>query len=125
MRSGRLQRLARRAGRQRGQDHLEQRPRRADRFLSTAEHVEALRSYVKDFGAWEEEEIASWDDAECNALFVQLASGDLREAAGVAPSSENEEGIDWEAYEELAEKRTCSGNIYKGGDDRIYYSLCH
>jgi hypothetical protein len=90
----------------------------APTLLDTPEKIEALRDYVKDFGAWDKEEIAAWDDAECNALFVQLISGDMREA-----NMEDIEGFDWDQYEKDAEKGSISGNIYRGDDGQIYYIL--
>src|SRR5882762_4184994 len=54
----------------------------APMLLDTPEKIEALREYVKAFGAWDDEEIAEWDDTECNTLFVQFISGDMR-AAGI------------------------------------------
>ena len=86
-------------------------------LLSTPDEIEALRKYVKDFGAWSEEEIAAWDDVECNALFIQLISGDIRETGMFAGDS-----FDWEQYDRGAEKGRWGGNLYKSAD-KIYYSL--
>ncbi len=72
-------------------------------LLTTPEQLEALRRYVQDFGAWSEEEIAAWDDVECNATFIQLVSGDMREAGAEGDG----------------------GNSYRGDDGRVYYSLSH
>lgn len=91
-------------------------------LLDTSEKIEALRDYVKDFGAWDSEEIAAWDDNECNALFIQLISGDMREAG---MDEVDLEDFDWEEYERRAKQGTISGNIYRGDDGQIYYSLCH
>ena len=87
-------------------------------LLKTPEEIEALRRYVKDFGAWTEEEIAAWDEIECNALFIQLVSGDMRE--GELDNEPNND--DWRAYEQRAEEGNCSGNIYRS-DGEVYYSL--
>ena len=88
-------------------------------LLTTPEEIEALRSYVKEFGAWSDDEIAAWSAVECNALFIQLVSGDMREAGlDNEPSDE-----DWRAYEERAERGNCSGSIYRGDDGAIYYCL--
>lgn len=87
-------------------------------LLTTPEQLEALRKYVKDFGAWSDEEIAAWSDAECNALFIQLISGDLREAHLDGELTEDA----WADYERRA------GNIFrvKGeAEHRVYYSLTH
>jgi hypothetical protein len=87
-------------------------------LLTTPKQLDALRDYVKGFGAWTEEEIAAWDDNECNALFLQMVSGDIREAG--ADSLEN---IDWEDYKERAEAGNCSSNLFKTKQGEIFYSL--
>lgn len=48
-------------------------------MLDTDDKREAFRTYVKSFGAWEDEEIAAWSDLDLNALFIQMVSGDMRE----------------------------------------------
>lgn len=88
-------------------------------LLTTSDQIDALRSYVKDFGAWSPEEIAAWSDVECNALFIQLVSGDMREAG---LDSEPDDDT-WSEYERRAEQGNCSGNIYRIGD-KVFYSLC-
>lgn len=90
-------------------------------LLTTPEEIAALRLYVKDFGAWSEEEIAAWDDAECNALFIQLVSGDMRDAD--LGKGEELTADDWAAYEERAHKGQCAGNIFRADNGEIYYSL--
>lgn len=90
-------------------------------LLQTPEALEALRHYVKGFGAWSEAEIAAWTNDECNALFIQLISGDLREMESLCSDEDGE--IDWKRAEELAQQGTIHGNIYPGDDGRFYYSL--
>lgn len=90
-----------------------------DPLLTTTEQLDALREYVKGFGAWDDDEIAAWSDAECNALFIQLISGDMREAGMDVELDE----FDWEEYEQCARAGQISGNIYKGDDGQIYYYL--
>lgn len=51
-------------------------------LLQTPEEFEAFRDYVKGFGAWDEEEIAAWDENECQALFLQMIAGDVRQCPG-------------------------------------------
>lgn len=90
-------------------------------LLTTEKQLNALRSYVKDFGAWGAEEIAAWGATECNALFIQLVSGDMRDG-----NLDNEpDDADWRKYEKRAEDGNCSGNIYRSEDGRIFYSLSH
>lgn len=88
-------------------------------LLKTPEEIDALRAYVKDFGAWEPEDIAAWSPVECNALFIQLVSGDMREAG---LDNEPDES-DWREYETRAERGNCTGNIFKTEDGQVFYSL--
>lgn len=88
-------------------------------LLKTEDQIAALRLYVRNFGAWSAEEIAAWDAAECNALFVQFVSGDMREA-GLDNEPDDEA---WANYTERAQEGQCSGNIWQGSDGRVYYDL--
>lgn len=60
-------------------------------LLNTPEEVEAFRGYVKKFGAWDYEEIAAWDENECQALFLQFIAGDVRECPAILDAIEFEE----------------------------------
>lgn len=84
-------------------------------MLATPEQLQALRDHVRGFGAWSDEEIAAWSDTECNALFIQLVSGDIRES----PLAEG----DWVQYQEWAERCVCSSNIFRNDDGQIFYTL--
>jgi hypothetical protein len=90
-------------------------------LLTTESELAALRSYVKGYGAWSESGIAGWDDDECNALFIQLISGDMREIESLCIGDDGE--IDWQEHESLASQGTIAGNIYRSDDGRIYYYL--
>ncbi len=90
-------------------------------LLTTPEQLDALRDYTRGFGAWEDEEIDAWDPVECNALFIQLLSGDLRAIEALASNEDGE--IDWAKYEELSAAGQIGGNLYPGGDDQIFYYL--
>ena len=89
-------------------------------LLTTPKQLEALRDYVRDFGAWEDDEIAAWSDDKCNALFIQLVSRNMREA-GLGEVDLDD--FDWEKYERRAEKGNISGNIFRATDGQIYYCL--
>ena len=69
------------------------------------------RAFFRDFGAWDDDEIAAWSHEELDALVLQYAAGDLREAQGVAPG-DGIGGIDWAEAEELAEAGTLAGNLF-------------
>lgn len=89
-------------------------------ILKTKEELDALRDHCKGFGAWTPEEIAAWSPAECNALFIQMISGDMREA-GFENCFPDE--IDWTDYEKRSEKGTINGLISRSVDGRVYYYL--
>lgn len=86
-------------------------------FLDTQDKLEAFRDHIQGFGAWSDEEITAWNVTECNALFVQLVSGDIREA-GL-----DVDNPDWDEYYKLCENGQASGNLFKGVDGNIYYYL--
>ena len=86
-------------------------------MLSTDEQLEAFRSFVKDTGAWTQEEISHWTDQELNALFVQFVAGDIREADLDVPFR------DWEQYQEDAEAGQVSGRIYKDEYNHVFYNI--
>lgn len=83
--------------------------------LDTEEKREAFRTYVGDFGAWSDDEIAAWSNVELGALFLQMVAGDIREA-GLDTSAP-----DWEEYENGAEAGAHGGRIFRGDDGQIYY----
>jgi hypothetical protein len=83
-------------------------------ILNTPDKLDAFRAHVKGFGSWSDEEIAGWTQQECNALFLQMVAGDIREA-GLDVEAPN--WADYEANESIA------GRMYPGDDERIYYYL--
>ncbi len=87
-------------------------------LLKTPDQIDALRRYVKDFGAWSEGDITAWNKIECNALFIQLIAGDMREGGLDSDPDES----DWSDYQKGAEAGRYAGNIYRA-DGKIYYSL--
>lgn len=87
-------------------------------LLHTGEALDALRAYMKGFGAWEDKEIEAWSADECNALFIQLVSADMREAG-----MDDVDEFDWEEYEHRVAFGESSGRIYRGDDGHIYFYL--
>ncbi len=88
-------------------------------MLDTEDKREAFKDHIRGFGAWSYEEMATWTEIELNALFMQLISGDMREA-DIGPESTAD---DWIAYEERAHAGQCGGNIFRATDGEVYYSL--
>ena len=84
--------------------------------LLTAEERPKARAFFRSFGAWTDEEEAAWTNQELDALVLQYAAGDLREAQGVAPG-DGIGGIDWDEAERLAEAGTIGGNLFLYGDE--------
>lgn len=85
-------------------------------LLDTDEKREAFKAHVRDFGAWDEEEIEAWSDIELNALCIQLIAGDMREC-DIGPNT------DWELVEQGQSAGRLPGNILLGSDGHVYYSL--
>ena len=52
-------------------------------LLNTPEEFEAFRDFAESTGGWDEEEISAWDENECQALFLQFISGDVRECPAI------------------------------------------
>ncbi len=112
-------------------------------LLNTPEEFEAFRDHVREFGAWDAEEIAAWDENECQALFLQMVSGDVRECPatldGVSfesrseayqdaalprpPRADSIEEIDWLEYESQTSDGKISGHLSRSGDGQVFYYL--
>ena len=60
-------------------------------LLNTPEEFEAFRDFAESTGGWDEEEVTSWDENECQALFLQFISGDVRECPAILEEIEFEE----------------------------------
>lgn len=81
-------------------------------LLSTEEMRDDARSYFAEFGAWDEDEIAGWSDAELDAIMAQDVAHAIREM---------DVAKDYEDYQRLVEQGTLSGNLYRGDDGRWYF----
>lgn len=87
-------------------------------LLTTEEACDALRGHMRAAGAWEDAEIDQWSRQHCNALFIQLISGDIRQAR--AGLQKRVEDFDWRRYE----KRFDGGlGFYRGDNGRVYFYL--
>lgn len=84
-------------------------------LLNTPEEFQALRDHMEGFGAWNAEETAAWSENECQAIFLQMIAGDVREAG-----ADSLDAIEWDDYE--ADDNLCH-YFGRGSDGQIYYSL--
>lgn len=92
----------------------------ASPLLTTPEHFDAMRDFIKGFGAWDADEIAAISDADLNAMLIQFISGDMRESGMDACDPDD---FDWAEYERRAEEGQIFARIYRGDDARIYFYL--
>jgi hypothetical protein len=83
-------------------------------LLDTKEKRDAFRRHMRDMGFSEANDMRDWNNLECNALYLQLIAGDIREAG-----LDNADP-DWEAYEADENNR---GSLFRGDDGEIYYYL--
>lgn len=88
-------------------------------ILDTDEKREAFRDFVRSAGAWDDEEIAAWDNVELNALCLQWIAGDIREAFGDVEPSE----WDWEEYQKDSEAGRIAGRLFRADDGKIYFHI--
>lgn len=91
--------------------------------LITAADRPRFERWVREFGAWDDDEIGAWSLDECNALLIQYISGDLNELESLCYSDSDEFCIDWREAEKLSERGTIGGNIYKGDNGRVYFYM--
>jgi len=82
-------------------------------LLKTEEERDTAREHFRAYGAWSEEEIAAWSEQELQGLMCQEVAAAIRE---MDDNSEN-----YEEYQKLCEKGTCSGRLYKGDDNHWYF----
>lgn len=92
-----------------------------ERPLVDSADRDSVRSYFAGFGAWDDDEIAAWSDAELDALVLQYASGDLREVQSLCPG-DGLADVDWAQAEDLAHDGVISGNLFVS-DGALYISL--
>lgn len=89
----------------------------APALLKTSNDLREFRDYMNGFGAWSDAEIKAWSKRECNALLLQLISGDMREA------DLDTKAPDWVKYQADSEAGRIGGNMYPGIDGEIYYYI--
>ena len=89
-------------------------------LLDTEEKLDAMRDFARSSGGWTREEIEAWDDDELNALFLQWVAGDLRELGADECDFED---IPWDEIEERQREGQAPSNIYRGGEDQVFFYL--
>ena len=89
-------------------------------LVKTKEQLDECREYFASFGAWDRDEIATWDADEINALLLQFIAGDMRE--GDLDADTDDDG--WHEYERRDSLGEISGRIFRDDDDgRVYYYI--
>lgn len=97
-------------------------------ILQAPEQLDAMRKWARSSGGWTKEEIATWDDCELNALFLQLVAAETREAGwdSLEDAQWTEDGELIGRFLDMPEEEwgpaECS-NIFRGTDGNIYFSL--
>lgn len=78
-------------------------------FLATEEEKQAVRDHFREYGAWDVEEIAAWDDSDLRGLIVQEVAAEVRhlEDAGI-----DLEDFAEEEFQEATENE--GGRLYRG-----------
>lgn len=87
--------------------------------LDIADHDE-VRAWLRDFGAWERDEIAGWSVQELDALVLQFAAGDLRTLQDLCPG-DGLGDVDWDQAEAEAEAGRVGGSLFAAGDKLFIY----
>lgn len=90
-------------------------------LIDTPEKRAAFDSWAREFGAWDDDELAAHSAAEANALFLQFVAGDMREA-DIGPDSTPD---DWKEYEMRQHRGEVSSYIFRADDGRVFFSLDH
>ena len=94
--------------------------RAASSLILTEGQKESFRDWVRSAGAWSDEEIASWSDAELTALCVQWVAGDIREGFGDDLTDDPAEW-DWVEYLHMADNGSVSSTLYLR-DGKLFWS---
>lgn len=86
-------------------------------ILDTDDKLQAMRDYVRGFGAWTDEEIDAWTGIELNALLIQCISGDIRE------SILDDDPHAWAEYYEQGKQGIASCRLFSDDDGQVYYYI--
>ena len=94
--------------------------RAASSLVLSEGQKEAFRDFVRSSGGWDDEEIASWTEAELTALCVQWIAGDVREGFGDDLPDDPAEW-DWVEYLHMADNGSVASTLYLH-DGKLFWS---
>ena len=80
-------------------------------LLKTQEDRDAARAHFREYGAWSEEEIAAWSEADLQGIMCQDVAAAIREIEH------------YDTYEEYVAANDGGGNLYPGDNGRWYFYL--
>jgi hypothetical protein len=83
-------------------------------LLTTDEMRDVARAHFREYGAWSQEEIAAWSEDELQGIMCQDVAAAIREM---------EVAETYEEYEQLCERGTCSGRLYRSDNGHWYFYL--
>lgn len=83
-------------------------------LLETEEQRDAARDHFRAYGAWSDEEIASWSEEHLQAITCQEAAAGIRELEAYATIEE---------FKAACESGQCSGRLYPSDDGHWYLYL--
>lgn len=77
-----------------------------------------VRAHFREYGAWDDGELAAMSHAELQALLLQFIAGEAREV----PSDHEEFSPEWWVdYQDACERGQVPGQLGRGDDGRVYY----
>ena len=83
--------------------------------LVKSEQQDELRAWIREWGAWDDGDIAAMSDDDTNALLLQFVAGDVREMENFS---------DYAEYLAAAEAGQVQGNLYRSDDGtQWFYTL--
>jgi hypothetical protein len=88
-------------------------------YLDTEDKRQAWRTWARESGGWNADEIAAWTHTELNALFIQWVAGDMRQMGIDRPG----QSLDWEQVEQYQHAGRMPSNIFKGDDGHVYFYI--
>lgn len=86
----------------------------ADAPLVGPEGQDELRRWIREFGAWDREEIAAMTDTETNALLLQFVAGDIQEMERFETP---------EAYRAAQEAGQASSYLWRDDSGRWFFDI--